>query len=49
MQQVEESGKLPTVNVDARVRGAVKFAQLGKDAALAILQSAVDSRSNMVC
>ena len=42
MLQIEEVGKLPQVNVDQRVKGAIKFAQVGKEAALTLLQSATD-------
>ena len=42
MLQIEEAGKLPQVNVEQRVKGATKFAQVGQDAALTLLQSATD-------
>lgn len=43
MVQIEELGKLPQVSVDQKVKGALKYAQVGKDAGLALLQSATVS------
>jgi hypothetical protein len=41
--QIEEADKLPLSNVDGRVRDGTKYAQVGKDAALALLKSMTDS------
>ena len=41
--QIEEADKLPLSNVDDRVRGGTKYAQVGKDAPLSLLKSMTDS------